>query len=106
MEQAAFWTRVKQEIKAHRYSQKKLAENLDVPIQTFWGWIHYNRIPDAVTVCQFAETLGVTVEYLVRGNDDINAEDKKRRTLARKTTAKEIQKLAQRITEKIENLEL
>jgi len=106
MEQATFWTRVKQEIKAHRYSQKKLAENLGVPMQTLWGWIHYNRIPDAVTVCQIAETLGVSVEYLVRGTDDINAEDKMQRTHARKITAKEIQKLAQRITEKIEKLEL
>jgi len=106
MEQATFWTRVKQEIKAHRYSQKKLAENLGVPMQTLWGWIHYNRIPDAVTVCQIAETLGVTVEYLIRGNDDINADDKMLRTRARKITAKEIQKLAQRITDKIEKLEL
>jgi len=106
MEQSSFWTRVKEEIRAHRYSQSKLAESLGIPVQTLWGWIHYNRIPDALTACQIAEILGVTVEYLARGNNDINAEDKMRRTLTRKTAARHIQKLVLRINDETERLEL
>jgi transcriptional regulator with XRE-family HTH domain len=106
MEQAHFWQRVKQEIKAHKYSQKKLAEYIGVPTQTLWGWIHYNRIPDALTACSIAEALGVTVEYLVRGNDDINAEEKTQRTFTRKTAANRIQKFAQKIGEEAERLRL
>ena len=106
MEQSLFWPQVKEEIKAHRYSQKKLAEYIGVPVQTLWGWIHYDRIPDAVTSCSIAEALGVTVEYLVRGNNDVNGEDKKQRTYARKTAAEEIQKLAVQIGDEITRLVL
>ena len=106
MELTSFWARVKQQIKAHRYSQKKLAERIGVPIQTLWGWIHYERIPDAVTACCIAESLGVSVEYLVRGNDDINAEDKMQRTYTRKTAAEQINKLALQIGEEAGRLGL
>ena len=106
MEQATFWTRVKAQLKAHKFSQTKLADYISVPVQTVWGWIHYDRIPDAVTACQIAETLGVTVEYLVRGNDDINAGDKMQRTLDRKTAAEQIKKLSRRIGEETEQLRL
>ena len=102
----SFWIRVKQQIKAHRYSQRKLADYIGVPVQTLWGWIHYNRIPDAVTACGIAEALGITVEYLVRGNDDINAEDKMQRTFARKSAAEQIQKLALKIKEETKQLKL
>ena len=98
--------RVKQQIKAHRYSQRKLADYTGIPVQTLWGWIHYNRIPDAATACSIAEALGVTVEYLVRGNDDINAEDKMQRTLARKYAAEQIQKLAVKIRKETKGLKL
>ena len=104
MEQTSFWTRVKQQVKAHRYSQKRLADYIEVPVQTLWGWIHYNRIPDAETACCIAEALGVTVEYLVRGNDDINAGDKMEKTYTRKTATEQISKLAQQIGEEAERL--
>jgi transcriptional regulator with XRE-family HTH domain len=70
MEQIFFWSRVKKELKAHRCSQKYLAEYVGIALQTLRGWIHYDRIPDAITACYIAEALGVTVEYLVRGNEE------------------------------------
>ena len=106
MKQNPFWLRAKQQIKAHRYSQQKLADYTGVPVQTLWGWIHYNRIPDAVTACCIAEALGVTVEYLVRGSDDINADAKMQRTFDRKYAAEQIQKFAVKIRKATKGLKL
>jgi transcriptional regulator with XRE-family HTH domain len=106
MERISFWSRVKEELKAHRYSQKDLAEYAGIALQTLRGWIHYGRIPDAVTACSIAEALGVTVEYLVRGSDDINAKYKMRRTYARKTAAEHIKTLVLKIKKETERLRL
>ena len=106
MGQDFFWTRVKAQLKAHKFSQTKLADYIGMPVQTLWGWIHYKRMPDAETACQIAEALGVTVEYLVRGSDDVNADDKMQRTFNRKTAADEIKKLSTRIGEVTEYLRL
>ena len=88
-----FWTRAKALMKAHKISQKKFAEYIEVPTDTFLGWIKHNRIPDAITACLIAEALGVTVEYLVRGTDDINFEERAHRTSEQKSAATEIKKL-------------
>lgn len=100
----SFWTRAQRLIKAHKISQAKFAEYLSLPLPTFSGWIYHNRMPDAATACCIAEALGVTVEYLVRGNDDINAEDRMQRTEERKSAAVQIQKLAQQIGDETERL--
>ena len=92
-----FWIRTKALLKAHKMSQIRFAEYIDVPIHTFWGWIKKDRIPDARTACFIAQALGTTVEYLVQGTDDINAEDRMHRTSERKSATKEIKKLARRI---------
>ena len=102
----SFWIRVKRLIRAHKISQAKFAEYIGLTARTFWGWIYHDRIPDAATACSIAEALGVTVEYLVRGNDDINAEDKMHRTFNRKNTAAHIEKLAYQIGEETKQLNL
>jgi len=92
-----FWIRVKRLLKSHKISQQNFAIYIGVPTRTFWGWIHRNCIPDASRACAIAEALGVTVEYLVRGCDDINAEDRMHRTFARKSATLKIKKLALKI---------
>ena len=99
-----FWARAKRLIKAHKLSQKDFAEYVGIPISTFWGWIHRNCIPDATRACAIAQALGVTVEYLVTGIDDFNAEDRMRRTEERKSATEEIRKLALRIGGETERL--
>ena len=99
-----FWTRVKKLMKAHKISQKEFAEYIEIPVDTFQGWIRYNRIPDAITACGMAEALGVTVEYPIRGTDDINLEDRMRRTSERKSATEKIQKLARQIGDEAERL--
>jgi transcriptional regulator with XRE-family HTH domain len=78
--------------------------NLGVPAGTFWSWIYRNDIPDARTACAIAESLGVTVEYLVRGTDDVNGEDRNHKTFERKSATDEIRKLAQKIVNETERL--
>ena len=99
-----FWTRAKRLIKAHKLTQKEFAEYADIPINTFWGWINRNCIPDAARACAIAQALGVTVEYLVTGIDDFNAEDRIRRTEERKSATEKITKLAQKICSETERL--
>ena len=68
--------------------QDQFAGLIGVPVSTFLGWIHYDRIPDARTACDMATALGVSVEYLIRGADRENVklrlnELKMRKTMGR-----------------------
>ena len=99
-----FWTRVKRLLKSHRISQENFARYIGIPSRTFWGWIHRDCIPDAARACSIAEALGVTVEYPVRGTDDVNAEDRMHRIYERKSAAEEIRKLVLKIGDETERL--
>ena len=95
-----FWTRVKQLIKAAGMNQEKFAAYIDIPLGTFQGWIHHNRLPEAKTACDIASALGVTVEYLVRGKDRDLANIRLRELAARKA-AERIEKLLRQIEREI-----
>ncbi|MDR0497522.1 MAG: hypothetical protein LBH42_07905, partial [Treponema sp.] len=65
------------EISGFQYStfiatQGRFGRKLKVIVQTI-DLNGRNDIPDAISARGMAEALGVTVEYLMRGNDDINA---------------------------------
>jgi transcriptional regulator with XRE-family HTH domain len=92
-----FWTRVKNLGKAVSISQGILSERINFPLDTLKGWIYYNRIPDAVTACEIAEVLGVTVEYLVTGKDGKINNKLMRRILEAKSAAARIKKLTKQI---------
>ena len=65
----AFWNRVKKMIKAHNMTQKEFAQQLDMPLSTFQGMMHHNRVPVLDIALDMAKILGVTVEYLAYGKD-------------------------------------
>jgi transcriptional regulator with XRE-family HTH domain len=65
----AFWDHVKPLIKAQKITQESLAKNLDIPFGTFQGWIARHTLPDVVSAYRIAQALGVSVEYLVTGNE-------------------------------------
>jgi transcriptional regulator with XRE-family HTH domain len=94
MEDWDFWIRVKKLIAAHRISQEEFAEYLDVPLATFKGWIHYDRIPGAFTAYRIATALGTSVEYLITGHDGEAAENRMKQTWERKSAAERMRKLA------------
>ena len=87
-----FWVRTLELIKSHKISRMKFAEYIGVPYPSFKGWIHYNRIPNAITSCDIAESLGVTVEYLVRGDDEAAQKIRMKQVEQRKTVNARLQK--------------
>ena len=99
-----FWVRTLALIKAHKISQEKFAAYTGIHFRTFKGWVHFNRIPDAITCCDIADALGVTVEYLARGEDGLGAELRLKQTEQRKTISAMLQKQAARLVETAEKL--
>ena len=84
-----FWNRVKVLIKAHNFDQIKFAAHIGIPLNTFKGWIHYNRIPDVLTAYDMAAALGVPLDYLVFGKEnDTTEEDKKKRSAVKEAAAR------------------
>jgi len=97
---ASFWERVKYLIRTHKTTQPKIAELLGIPPGTFRNWIYHNRIPDVETACDLAVVLGVSVDFLVYGNERDIVEAHNTRLLERKTTAASISRLAKMIERK------
>ena len=64
-----FWGRVKMLLKAHKMTQKQLADRLEIPVSTLTCWIHHNRIPDTSSAYSIAILLGVTLNYLLGGKE-------------------------------------
>ena len=46
-----------------------MAKSLGIPFGTYRGWNAYKRLPDVSAGHHIAQALGVTVEYLVSGNN-------------------------------------
>ena len=69
MNDNTFWGRVKMLLKAHKMTQRQFAGRLGIPLSTLTSWIHYNRIPDTSSAYEIAVTLGVTLNYLLGGQE-------------------------------------
>ena len=97
-----FWERVKSQIRAHKTTQKKFAEYVGINPYTFKGWLRFNRIPDAYTVYDISLALGVSMEYLMGGEDGQAVKKREKDTVSRKTAAADIRKMVKRIERKVE----
>lgn len=64
-----FWDRVNSLIKEKGIDQQKLADLCEINYQTFRGWRTHKTYPDALKTYKIANALGVSVEYLVSGNE-------------------------------------
>ena len=91
-----FWTRTQILIKARKISQENFARLVGINYNTYRCWKYNNRIPDAVSACDIANALGVTVEYLVKGKDQAMKK--------RKIALKQIKKLVLKLGEETERL--
>ena len=96
MDDYNFWARVKPLLKAHKMTQKQLAEYMGIPLSTLCGWIKYNRVPDTGTAYEMAIVLGVTLNYLLGGREAEIA-DWRLKELAAREAAAHIMELAARI---------
>ena len=88
-----FWDRVRALIRANKISQRKYAVYIGVPYGTLKDWMCYGVWPDILSAVKIAESLGVTMEYLVRGKDSISSETKEKETKKRKEAAEKIKKM-------------
>ena len=69
-----FWIRVKDLIKEKNTTQDKIALQINERADNFSRWIQKDRLPDAEQTYKIANALGVSVEYLVTGNQSNNKE--------------------------------
>ena len=69
MDAKTFWNNVKPLIKQRNKTQESLAAELNIPFGTFQGWIAKSILPDVISASKIARALGVSVEYLVTGQE-------------------------------------
>ena len=92
-----FWARVKVLLKAQKITQKELAALVDLKYSTLKFWFCYGYYPDVETACDIAHILGVSVEYLTKGNTNSFMKKNAKKALAIKRTAAGIARLAREI---------
>lgn len=72
MHMIEFWKRVKKSLDPE-HNQNWLCREIEVASGTMSSWITHDRIPKADIAVKIAKILGVSVEYLVTGdNEDLN----------------------------------
>ena len=64
-----FWKRTNKLIKNKNSKQENIAQECDIPYQTFRSWVTRQTFPDALQAYKIAQALNTTVEYLVTGED-------------------------------------
>ena len=69
MERENFWNRVKALIKQSNTTQRGLSETCGFHSRAIEAWISKNTFPDVFEAFTIAQALGVSVEYLVTGED-------------------------------------
>ena len=98
-----FWRRVKNQIKAHKISQVKFLEYINIPKSTFCRWVKYNMAPDVFTAYDISTALGTTLDYLITGEDRKSEKIRMEQTESRKSTEAEIKKLVGLLQNEIMN---
>ena len=99
-----FWERVRLQMKAHKITQKKFSEYLGVPYSTFNAWIYYKRSPEVFTAFDIASALGVSMEYLVIGEEGKKEKERMADTETRKTAQGEMIKLVGKLQDELVKL--
>jgi len=100
----SFWVRTYSLIKAHKISQEKFSRLVGIKYNTFRCWKYNDRIPDAVSACDIANALGVSVEYLVNGDNRANVRQKVKIEKERNITSSRVKKLALKLGEETAKL--
>ena len=96
-----FWKRVKDQIKAHKITEEKFAQYLGIPRSTFFRWLKYNVSPEAGTAYAIATALGVSVEYLVTGQDGKSEAERMKQIEERKNTENQVKIMASKLLDEV-----
>lgn len=70
-----FWNKVKDLIKKNNLTQKEFSTKLGLPERTIETWINRNTSPDVFTAQKIALHLGVSIDYLLTGEEDNRYKD-------------------------------
>ena len=69
-----FLERLKDELSYQSLTQKELAEKTGISVNTIRGWFSKDLVPDVFNAVKVAQALNTTVEYLVTGINENQAE--------------------------------
>ena len=69
-----FLERLKDEISYQGLTQKELAERTEISVNTIRGWFSKDLVPDVFNAFKIAKALNKSVEYLITGKDENQAE--------------------------------
>ena len=72
MKKNLFWDRVKMHLKACKKTQKMLASHINMPLRTLEFWIYKGLYPTIADGYVIAKFLGVSIEYLLTGKENIS----------------------------------
>ena len=65
----AFWKRVKECLKKNKVTQDAAAKVIDIPPNTFRGWMSKGKIPPLNYAFRLSIFLDVSLEFLITGSD-------------------------------------
>ena len=100
----AYWKRVFKLMKTHKISAEKFAEYIKIPRSTFYSWKRCKRSPEVGTAYNMATALGVSVEYLVTGENGKSVYVQMEQTETRKSAVSNVKKLASELQGEIGKL--
>lgn len=69
-----FLERLKDELSYQSLTQKELAEKTGISVNTIRDWFSKDLVPDVFNAVKVAQALNITVEYLVTGINENQAE--------------------------------
>jgi transcriptional regulator with XRE-family HTH domain len=72
MDAEKYWSRVKLLIKRRNTTQREFAKACGISYKTLCGWSYRNILPPLFDGYIIARTLGVSIEYLIEGKDELS----------------------------------
>lgn len=90
--------------KQHRLSQQELADKIFVSHQTISGWESGRTDPDVDSIQKLAEIFGVSVEYLITGEDNVKEVVVEKEVPVEKVVEKEVVKDTLKDAEHVSNV--
>jgi len=70
-----FWKKTRKLLKAKTKIKKNFAESMGLNNESLRFWLSYGYYPDVKTAYDIADALGVSMEYLLFGKDQLAIKD-------------------------------
>ena len=103
MDGKIFWSRARPIIKAQNMTLKQYAQYMGISVNTLYGWIKHDRVPELSMAYNIAVTLGVNLDYLFGSRETTLAKARLKELAARRSAAQAL-KLAKRLIKEVEKI--